>query len=185
MRQVKRHLISPCASQHGFTLLELMIVATIVAIVAAMLLVRLRDFQEQAEKAAMMQVVGNIRSGLHLKLADVIVKGEVNQIPRLLEINPMDVLADKPDNYRGEVYGVTTQSVVSGNWYFDLRDRNLIYFVNNDAHLQDAAHGEGKPKEIRYRLKLVKAAIRVTGKSGPDTEIEGVTLEEVVPYKWF
>ncbi|MGH8743276.1 MAG: type II secretion system protein, partial [Burkholderiales bacterium] len=51
--------------RRGFTLIELIVVVTIISFLAAILLNRIPLYQEAAEKTAMEQTVGVIRSALH------------------------------------------------------------------------------------------------------------------------
>ena len=153
---------------------------------SGLLLERMRFYQEQAEKAAMEQTLGVVRSALHLQLASLIAKNRVEQIPDLINKNPMDLLSEKPGNYAGEFYNLRPSDVVSGHWHFDLQNRNLIYSVSNSAHF----HGEQNyPKQVRFCLKLVRNSEFERSGSGLAANeiggIDGVILTEVVPYTWF
>ena len=171
----------------GFTLIELAVVVVIVAVLATALLKRVIFYQEQAEKVAMEQTLGIVRSALHLQIANLLVKGDTDGIARLADQNPMTWLSEKPSNYLGEYYTPKTGMIAPGNWYYDLHSKNLIYLVNNSEHLHTAA-GEGK--QIRYRAKLVKdvAGIPDANPGGPavaQEKLAGVILEPVVAYRWF
>jgi general secretion pathway protein G len=171
-------------SSSGFTLLELMVVVSIIAVLATTLLNRIGVYQEQAEKAAMEQTVGSIRSALAMQFADLIVHGRVNEVPSMLKQNPVTFLAQPPGNYVGEYYAPKPGDVVSGHWYFDLQNRNLIYSVNNKAHFKSEEDGR-----IRFQVRLV-TGVEMTGYKGQSNvsnknNIEGVILEQVVPYSWF
>jgi len=75
--------------------------------------------------------------------------------------------------------------VDSGNWYFDLSNKSLVYVVNNSQHLHTA---QGELNKIRFQVKLVK---ETTGSGSTSTPVNnarnvvGVILEPVLPYKWF
>jgi len=70
----------------GFTLIELAVVAVIVSILATYLLGRIFDYQEKAEKVAMQQMVGTLRSALHLKIGDVLIRGNESAVAQLANI---------------------------------------------------------------------------------------------------
>jgi len=72
----------------GFTLIELIIVVCIVALCAALLLDRLRFYQEAAEKAAMEYTVATMKSALQLRVAAMLVRGEEGSIGKLARSNP-------------------------------------------------------------------------------------------------
>jgi general secretion pathway protein G len=170
--------------RNGFTLLELMVVVSIVGVLSAALLNRIWIYQEQAEKAAMEHTVGTIRSALAMKFADLIVQGKMNEAPNMLNQNPVIFLSQAPANYAGEYYAPKAEDVVSGHWYFDLQNRNLIYSINNKAHFK-SEDGD----RIRFQIRLV-TGVKTTGYQEREralnkNNIEGVILEQVVPYSWF
>lgn len=174
-------------ARRGFTLIELAVVVCIVALLAAAFLSRAVFYQEQAEKVASEQIIGTLRSALHLRIADLLLHGKTTDIARLADQNPMDWLAEKPKNYVGEFYTPKPDMIAAGNWYFDLQSKNLIYVVNNRGHLHTAA-GEGN--KLRFKAKLVRnlnvASASATNASNPaDNSIEGIVLEPVISYRWF
>jgi len=175
-----RKTLLKTAEARGFTLIELAIVVSVAGILAGLFLNRIGFYQEQAEKAAMEQTLGVIRSALHLQVASLVAKGRESEIPNLLIKNPMDWLADKPKNYAGEYFAPKPQDIEPGSWYFDLQSGNLIYLPRNNAHLRLE---QGEPSRLRFRVQLV------TGVRGEDREsakpIEGVTVNPVVSYMWF
>ncbi len=63
-------------SGRGLTLIELIVVICIIGVSAALLVDRLRFYQEAAEKAAMEYTVGAVKSALQLQVAAMLVRGE-------------------------------------------------------------------------------------------------------------
>lgn len=164
----------------GFTLLELIVVIVIVSFLATALLDRMRYYQEQAEKAAMVQTVGIVRSALHLKLAELISRGRMQEIAKLVQANPMDWLAQLPENYLGEYYAPEQGEVPPGSWYFDRKDHTLVYWVDRGEHFKPGPDGR---KHVRYRLKLVYG--EPLEKGGAEREVNGLILAPTEPYHWF
>lgn len=170
----------------GFTLIELAVVVAVVGLLATALLSRISFYQELAEKVAMEQLLGTLRSALHLQIADSLVKGDKAAINRLADQNPMDWLAEKPNNYTGEYYTPQPRVVAAGNWYFDLHTKNLVYLANNHKHLHTAP---GESNKLRFQVKLVTsvtgggAAGNAGGANGK--AVAGVILEPAVSYSWF
>jgi prepilin-type N-terminal cleavage/methylation domain-containing protein len=162
----------------GFTLIELAVVICIFGVLSSVLLNRVLSYQEQAEKAAMEQTVGIVRSALQLKVADLIAKGRLHEIVHLVDQNPMELLAQKPKNYVGEYFALKPQEVTSGYWYFDLQNGNLIYSVRNSANFRAAKDEENR---VRFQVKLVSN----THSAETNSDIQGVILDQVVPYTWF
>ncbi len=168
--------------QGGFTLLELMVVACVVAVLATVLLNRVRFYQKMAEKAAVEQTVGVLQSALQLRVAALIVSNRLSEVDDLVQQNPMLWLAQKPNNYAGEYFDQLPEGDVSGRWYFDLKERNLVYFVHSGAKKdKDAAL-----PQLRFKTNLVLAAssFPVAERPVSGKAIEGVVLEQIVPYVW-
>lgn len=167
----------------GFTLFELLVVILIIGTLMAVLSDRLLFYQEAAEKAAMEQTVGNLRSALHLQIADRLLKGNTNDLRALASDNPMDWLAERPANYLGERFAPKEDEVSAGSWYFDLSDRQLVYAPKRTEHLATNAAGH---KAIRFKVTLVQEknakeqAVRAERR-----EIQGVVLTPATPYQWF
>ena len=167
--------------QKGFTLIELIVVITIVVILASMLLDRVQYYQEQAEKTAMQQVAGVLQSALTLQYGRMITRGMEADAPALVAENPMNWLAKIPGNYAGEYYDVTPRSVAPGNWVFDLKTRNLVYVVDNGDNFTLGKDGH---KWVRYHVNLLYEA--APGMPPNKTkELVGILFEPIEPYQWF
>lgn len=166
---------------HGFTLFELILVIIVVALAAGMLAGRVLTYQEAAEKAAMEQTAGAVRSALTIQATGLIVRGGMENVQKLVTVNPITLLTEHPKNYAGEFY-VLPDDIPPGNWYFDLKARQLVYLVRHDAHFQS---GEEGVKAVRYQVTLMYNDLlsNANGKSDRK-EIGGVALREVLPYKW-
>jgi prepilin-type N-terminal cleavage/methylation domain-containing protein len=168
----------------GFTLLELIVVICVISVLGVALLNRVQFYQRMAEKTAMEQTAQAIRSALGLRVVSLIAKNRIDKLPELAKQNPMNWLAQRPANYAGEYFGgKAKESVVAGQWYFDLKDRNLVYLVHNHS---DFFVKSAVPVPIRFRTKLVYAAENFPGESGQVTgkPVEGVVLEQIDPYVW-
>lgn len=166
----------------GFTLFELVLVIILVGIFSGVLLGRFLLYQEMAEKVAMEQTAGAVRSALTIQLAGLISRGRTEDIPKLVAVNPMDLLTETQKNYVGEFYETSFDDIPPGSWYFDLRHRQLVYVVRNDAHF---VPGEDGAKEVRYHVALVyNDWLRPSNGTPSLKEVGGVTLKEVRPYLW-
>ena len=166
-----------CASP-GFTLIELVVVVCIIALCAALLLDRLRLYQEAAEKAAMEYTVATVKSALQLQAAAMLVRGEEKNIGALARANPMEWLMEPPAGYRGE-FRAPQPAVPRGSWYFDATRNEIVYVPNLDAHLERLSDGS---KRLRFRVRLDFEP------KDPDSErkrFTGMRIEPVTPYTWF
>jgi type II secretory pathway pseudopilin PulG len=173
--------ISAARRRHaGFTLVEVLGVLAVTAAMTSVLINRLSTYQELAEKSAMEQTAGVIRSAITIQIAGLIARGNMEDIPRLAAVNPMNLLAEKPKNYAGEVSD--SQSVPPGNWYYDPRLKQLVYLIE---HGENFVSSRGSQKLVRYRVKTVyNEGFGNASSKTARREIGGVILEEVEPYKW-
>jgi prepilin-type N-terminal cleavage/methylation domain-containing protein len=169
---------APRATSAGFSLVELMVVFVIVSIISAILLDRVKFYQEQAERTTMEATASAIQAALHLRMAGYLASGRDRDLESLTKENPVDWLARKPDNYAGAFDARAARELPDGGWYFDLSDRSLVYRVRyGRAFVPDA---EGK-KEVRYRARVEY------GRLGDTSELRGIKVLEFVPvhpYQW-
>lgn len=162
--------------ERGFTLLELVIVIAIYSVLIGVLLDRLNYYQELAEKAAMESTLRTIKTGLQIRLAELIVTNRQAEAASLEAEDPVRWLDDKPPNYGGSY----RKPPKPGAWYFDAPERQLVYVVNVGNRLELGAGQE--PKELRFQARLVKDRVQAAG--GPVEGVSGVTLAPVRPYRW-
>ncbi|MES2017247.1 MAG: type II secretion system protein [Pseudomonadota bacterium] len=164
--------------QRGFSLFELAIVVSIIGILAAVLLSRLVLYQAQAERVAMETVVGTLRSALTMKAGQLVAKGQAQDLSKLLTINPMDLLAQKPANYLGEYYSPQIDKISPGNWFFNRKQLLLVYIARTGATFQGT-----EPHQFVYKIELIRD---LDGANGPkiaetsiSTTIEGIALSQI------
>jgi prepilin-type N-terminal cleavage/methylation domain-containing protein len=171
----------PAERQAGFSLFELIVVVCIVAIMAGILLNRLRVYEEAAEKAAMQQTAAAIKSALQMRVASYMISGRDNQIESLRNENPVSWLQEKPADYAGEFYADAYARVRPGSWYFDLTRREFIYVINLGANFKAGADGR---KWVRYRVRIEYE--NVPEKGAPLRKVlSAVSFAPVQPYVWF
>lgn len=166
----------------GFSLLELVVVIVLIAFLMVIAIARLLALQAEAERVTMESVAGTLRSALGMKVAESIVRHELNGLGALEASNPMDRLAEVPTNYLGEIDRPDPNRLADGSWYFDRSERTLVYLVRNKAHFSG---GATNPPRARFEVKLLYDDKNRNGKldAGIDS-IEGLQLAPVEPYKW-
>jgi len=169
------------AHQKGFTLLELVIVIIMIGFLGTIVLDRLWKYRIFAEEAAVTATIGNIRSGLGLEVAKLAVRGQVQKIALFENTNPLMFLAQKPNNYIGEV---TTENAMTepGNWYYHASEKSLNYVVSYPENFYTNVSGI---KRTRHQLKLVYTDNNNNGRfdKGVD-DINGLDLIAMEPYRW-
>ncbi|KIF82273.1 hypothetical protein TSA66_18020 [Noviherbaspirillum autotrophicum] len=171
-RRVRRH-------QHGFSLLELVVAISLIAILAAALLERLRFYQEAAEKANVEYTISALKSALRVQMAAMMVEGRVQDYDQLEHQNPIDWLDEKPRNFSFGVPAVV--AACKGCWSYDAASRTLTYWPARGEYLQPDSGGQ---KRIRLRVNTLRdiASNDVDARGGKP--IMRVVLEVVEPYSW-
>ena len=137
--------------QTGFTLLELVVVIIIISILGLFAIDRIWSLRIAAEQAAVTQIIGNIRSALGLEVARLALDGKLASVAKLNNTNPIPLLAQAPNNYRG-VIGADDDITEPGVWYFDNNQKALVYNVIYIENFKTTL--KGLPR-IRHRIKLI------------------------------
>ena len=162
----------------GFTLLELVVVICIVAFGATALLDRLWRYQEMAEKAGMEYTITNVRTGLILETAHMLVRGGGTELDRMTVANPMSWMSTQPGNYIGEFDGPAPDGATG--WYFDRVSRELVYLPKRTDYLEPMPDGS---KAIRLQVRRAPGKRPVTASDDPAQWTPSLVL--VHPYRWF
>lgn len=164
--------------QRGFTIFELVVVIAIASVMVTILLNRLWYYQEVAEKTAMEMTLMNMRSGLRLRIADLMMQDRMSEAAQLTQENPITWLETLPLNYRGQMAGLNPTAMIPGSWYFDAGRQELVYQVQHDRFFKS-----GEENTIRFHVTAVKHP-RQDGNSIV-RKVEGITLTSVTQYHWF
>jgi prepilin-type N-terminal cleavage/methylation domain-containing protein len=167
----------------GFTLLELIVVISLVALLAGTLLSRIPYYQEQAEKTVVEQTTGALQSALVMRAGSLMMHGTASgkNLNALATDNPIDWLQQKPKNYAGEFYDPTPTTVTPGHWMFDLKSHELIYLPDHSEYFTPGKDGR---KWLRFHVKLGY-------ESPPDDLVAGkktltsTLFEPTETYRWF
>ena len=142
---------------------------------------RLLIIQVQAERAAMDTVLGSLRSALGMRLAAHILKNDIRAILFLAHSNPMEQLAETPENYIGVLTSKDPDPARRGIWYFDRDARVLIYRVRNDSYFKSDVDGSG---DARFSVQVLYAKKKGRRRSANLNGIEGLRLVALEPYHW-
>jgi prepilin-type N-terminal cleavage/methylation domain-containing protein len=169
-------MIRAAPRSRGFTLVELVVVILVFAVLITALLARLSRYQEMAEKAAMESTLRTIKTGLQVRLAELIITSREAEARVLETEDPTRWLDTRPPNYGG-LYRDPRRP---GTWYFDARERHLVYVVNTGNRLEIDREEGGN--ELRFRVRLTRDPVRLPG--GPVERTSGVLLAPVSPYRW-
>lgn len=138
----------PMFARRPLSRLEMGLYAIIVAIAAAILLGRLLEMMEQAERSAMEQTVTRVNSAINIRIAYEMLDGQLIQVQAALKRNPFDLAKATLPNYRGEGDAFELARVESGSWFFD-KDRAELVYKPRLKHNLVTADGSGM---VRFRL---------------------------------
>ena len=160
--------------QLGFTLFELLGIILVVSVLSLLLFDRFLGYQALAEKTAMEMTVINMRSGLRLRVAELMMQDKMNEIASLVHENPINWLAAPPPNYIGTFQNPEQHAIPTNAWYFDTRRQELVYIPGRDNIFGvDIAHETA----LRFRVTAVERP-PVNGREAVP-KVEGVMLVRV------
>lgn len=167
----------------GATLLEFAVVASVLGVLALVLLDRLAYYQEWAEKANMESTAAALKSALRMEFSTLMMEGRMREGSALARQNPMSWLDLKPANYLGEFDGAAPDVPPRGNWYYDRRALELVYRVNQGRYFTPDSRGR---REVRFRVALIyDEMVENQGAGASPMAPSGVKLTLVEIYKWF
>jgi len=134
----------------GFTLVELLVVVSIVALSIGLGLARLLKYQELGERAAVEQNVAAINTALTLRFAAYVISGNASGIEADVGSNPVRFLERAPQGYLGELYAADPKTLPRASWYFDPATGELIYLPARRWYLSSGV----PPETIHFRVAL-------------------------------
>jgi general secretion pathway protein G len=164
----------------GFTLIELVMVVCIVAITATVGLDRLFWYQGQAEKINMEYTASMIKSGLWMSAASLMMADRGAEVPTLAQQNPINLLAEKPANYLGELDSSKTEAIKGGNWFYDASSKQVVYVVSQRRNFTPVVADDFM---VRYSMKVLYSEMEIT-KGKQVKYVAGVTLVPLSKYVW-
>lgn len=166
-------------TQRGFSRLEFAVVVAVFGVFAGVLLERFQYYQEYAEKTAMEMTIANIRAGLRLRVANLLMADRVSEIAALTDDNPIDWLERKPENYLGEFDGAPPEEP-RGKWYFDRRHGELVYTASSRRHFSPAGQADFTVHYRAVRMPAGKQDVALR-----DTRQQWVAILPANEYRWF
>lgn len=168
--------------RRGFSLLELLIVIVILSVLLVVAIDRLLVLRFEAERATVQTVIGALRSGLYIDFAGAAARGDLKRMDTIRGSNPMLHLAEKPEAYVGEFFGPDPKVFEPGTWYFDLRDRSLVYVVRFPQQFVTSLSG---PPRLRLMVEPDYDDIDRNGRFDPGRDpVRGLKLEPLEPFFW-
>lgn len=127
LRRVASVVSQQRSGQAGLSLFEFAVVVIVFGILVAVLLERMAYYQYESEKAQVGLLLKNMRSALTSKQLEAQMHGGGAKLTALNGINPVTLLASKPNDYYGEVDEASAELVPPGHWYFVRERAKLVY----------------------------------------------------------
>jgi prepilin-type N-terminal cleavage/methylation domain-containing protein len=169
-------------AERAFSLLELVIVIVIVSVLVVIAIDRLLKLRFEAERVTVQSVIAALRSGLYIEFAAAAAGGQGSRIDSARGSNPMLRLAEKPDGYAGEFFGADAALFEPGTWYFDTRDRALVYVVRFPEQFVTPLGG---PPRVRLAVEPDYDDLDRNGRFDPGRDpVRGLKLVALEPYHW-
>ena len=135
----------------GFSLLELLIVVVVISVLTVVAVDRLLRLRFEAERVMVDSMLSGLRSALYIEFAGAAARGRPDALAAAAgDINPMKLLAERPDTYAGEYAAADPGAVAPGAWYFDTRERPLVYVVRFPEQFVTSLAG---PARARFRVE--------------------------------
>ena len=167
----------------GFSLLELLIVIVIVSVLGLVAIDRLLRLRFEAERVMVDSMLSGLRSALYIEFAGAAARGRSDAMAlEAIGANPMKLLGERPDTYAGEYAAADPGSVAPGSWYFDTKERHLVYVVRFPEQFTSALPG---PARARWRVEPDYDDRDGNGRFEPGRDsARGLRLVAVEPYRW-
>jgi prepilin-type N-terminal cleavage/methylation domain-containing protein len=169
-------------SERGFSLLELLITIVVLSVLLIVAVDRLLALRYEAERAMVQSVTGAMRSALYIEFAAAAARGEFARMEVAGGSNPMLHLAERPESYAGEFFGPEPEVFEPGSWYFDRRDRALVYLVRFPEQFVGSLAG---PPRLRLSVVPDYDDLDRNGRFDPGRDpVRGLKLVPLEPYYW-
>jgi len=117
--------------------------------------------------------------------ADVTLKRQLEYASRqvtAIEINGTYYRTQKPETYAGEFYGPDPAMFEPGTWYFDTRDRALVYIVRFPSQFVTPLRG---PPRARFAVEADYEDVDHNGRFDPGRDpVRGLKLVPLESFSW-
>jgi len=170
----------PDLKNAGYSMFEFIVLVVLASVMGVGLADRLSYYQELTEKTVMEATVRNMRSGLLMRRAELLIQENIPETAKLLKQNPVTWLESPPINYVGELSAERSQAVPPGSWYFDTTAWELVYLPNLRRHLEIKSM---QATTIRYQVTALELPSNATS-SGKQPPL-GIALTLKTPFHWF
>lgn len=168
--------------KRGFSLLELLIVIVVISVLVVVAIERLLRLRYEAERVMVQSVIAAMKSGLYVEFAAAAAGGQAKRIDGAQGSNPMLRLSEKPESYAGEFYGADPALFAPGTWYFDTRERAIVYVVRFPEQFVTPLAG---PPRVRLAVQPDYDDLDRNGRFDPGRDpVRGLKLVPLESFYW-
>jgi len=167
-----------CKQQRGLTMLELAVTILVISAVGLVALHYYYKLMVDIERTTMERDLSAMRSAIGLQIAAHYAGGRMVELESWTGGNPMELLVEPPENYRGVIEQVDLE-LKKGRWYFDKSRGILIYLARNRLYFESELES---PARAEFRLEALFLE-RQQGETIHRT-VNGLELKTVHPYRW-
>ncbi|TWI69449.1 hypothetical protein IP91_00517 [Pseudoduganella lurida] len=158
----------------GASLFEFAVAIIIMAVLGGVLLGRVLRYQAEAERTGVNYQVAILRSALASHVMEAGIAADPQQLAAFDGINPVALLQRPPPGYRGEFDHPDDTEMAGGSWYFDRKQRILVYVFSRNETFLDVL-----PKKWCFRVELSRLPTNNAKPPGTPGSSFGVALHQV------
>lgn len=169
--------------QRGTSLLELLVLISLVLIFFTITIGRVWQLRTAAERTNIEQLIGTLKGALGTELAVSAIRRDAPlELAGYHHANPIQLLERPPKNYLGE-FDTTPEEPAAGAWYFNRREGTLNYRVRFS---DDFVGGNpDDPLLIRFQIRLDFDDRNRNGRYDPAIDTpRSLTLLSLDDYRW-
>lgn len=159
-----------------------MVVIIIISILLVVAAERLLKTRALAERAAVVEAVGNMRSALGMQLAKDIADNNWRAIKALPGSNPMALMTRIPGDYLGALADPDPGHIKGMHWYFDTTTHDLVYRIRFADGFRSPLPG---PPRLRFHIVAQFADRNGNGVFDPGVDtFYGLDIVPVERVRW-
>lgn len=175
------HTARPIPVQ-GAVLFEQLILLLLILLLFWITLIRVWELRHVAEQTHVETIIGSLRSAIGIEVSRRILRQGMDAVAAMENSNPIQYLAHPPPNYLGELEQPVPEELNGYQWYFDRREKALVYRINHTEHFSTSLPGVAR---IRLAIKLDYTDANNNGRfDNPTDHLKGIRLVPLEPFHW-
>ena len=146
----------------GVTRFEFAACAVVFGILTGTLLHYLLRYRAEAELAGVRYQVASMRTALAGAVMRAELAGNPAAVQALVGSNPVKLLQSAPPGYRGERDGQNDKDIPAGSWFFDRKQRTIVYLFTGNKTFSDTHH-------VRWGFRVESLCLPTNNAKPPGT----------------